>query len=154
MYKRQLIYCWLVIGLFGVFNTLLFCKFYSEIRLYFVNNWKYVCTVEVVFIASFVLFLILRMSNPDLWHPYRGGEKPMELAYLNAVLSSISFPPYDPWMSGSVMNYYYWGYVPLAILTKITSLPTIITFNLSVVTLFAITSTLLFSFGFKRLINF
>ena len=144
---NTLIYCWLVIVLFGLFNTLLFYKFYSDIRLYFVNNWKYVCTVEVVFIASFVLFLILRMSNPDLWHPYRGGEKPMELAYLNAVLSSMSFPPYDPWMSGSVMNYYYWGYVPLAILTKVTSLPTIITFNLSVVTLFAITSTLLFSFG-------
>ncbi len=139
--------CWVVIILFALFNITLMCKYFSEIKGYLVENWKYVCSVEIVFMLSFLGFLILRMSNPDLWHPYRGGEKPMELAYFNAVLRSVSFPPYDPWLSGSVMNYYYWGYVPLSILTKLTNLPTTIAFNLSVVTLFSVTCTLLFSLG-------
>ena len=138
-------YCFMFIGIFAIFNVVVLYRCYSEITTYFRNHWKYMLIIELVFFASFVGFLILRMNNPDLWHPYRGGEKPMELAYFNAVVNSVSFPPFDPWMSGSKMNYYYWGYVPLSVLTKITYLPTVITFNLGIITLFSITCTLLFS---------
>ncbi len=71
-----------------------------------------------IFLAIFGLFLGFRLYYPDFWQPFLGGEKPFELAYLRAVSSSNSFPPYDPWYSGGVINYYYYGWHLVATLTK------------------------------------
>lgn len=89
---------------------------------------------EVLFWGVFALLLLSRYLNPDLVHPTMGGEKPMELAILNAVLRSPWLPPTDPWLAGHVLNYYYFGYVPFALLTRLTGLPASIGFNLAVPT--------------------
>jgi uncharacterized membrane protein len=86
------------------------------------NEWRerrrYFLTVEVITLLFFLLFLAVRLGNPDLWHPSKGGEKPMDFSYLNAVLKSTTFPPYDPWFAGGYINYYYYGFVLVGVLVK------------------------------------
>jgi YYY domain-containing protein len=85
---------------------------------------------ELVFLAAGGFFLSLRVRDPDLWHSFYGGEKPMELAHLNAILRSANFPPYDPWFADGTINYYYYGQYLVATLVKLTGIPVEIAFNL------------------------
>ncbi len=83
------------------------------------NNWRYYLVIEALAFIAFIAFLLIRLGNPDLWHPYKGGEKPMDFSYLNAVLKSTTFPPYDPWFAGGYINYYYYGFVIIGVPIKL-----------------------------------
>jgi YYY domain-containing protein len=112
------------------------------------ERWPLLAIEEALFASAFAAFLVLRMANPDLWHPYRGGEKPMDLAYLNAVVKSTWFPPYDPWFAGGAMNYYYFGWVLVGALVRLTAVPTPVAYNLAVPTWFALAVGSAFSIAY------
>ncbi len=95
--------------------------------------------IEILFALLFLFWLGVRYLNPDLYHPVAGGEKPMDFAYLNAVLRSSWFPPYDPWFAGAVMNYYYFGFVLVGAPMKALGIDPSVGYNIAVAMLFALT---------------
>ncbi len=112
-------------------------------------NRRYITFVEATLAALFLLFVLIRWGNPDLWHPAYGGEKPMDLAYFNAVLRSDTFPPYDPWFAGETINYYYFGFVVVAVPVKLLAMHTTLAYNLILPTLFALTGIGAFSAAYN-----
>ncbi|MDD5466407.1 MAG: DUF2298 domain-containing protein [Anaerolineales bacterium] len=113
------------------------------------GRWRYYLGVESLFLVFFLLDLLIRIGNPDLWHPWKGGEKPMDFAYLNAVLKSTTFPPYDPWYAGGYLNYYYFGFVLVGVLVKLLGIVPAIAYNLIVPTLFALIAIGAYSLGWN-----
>ncbi|HRJ19553.1 MAG TPA: DUF2298 domain-containing protein [Bryobacteraceae bacterium] len=116
-----------------------------EFRTFLAQNWRLLACAELVFFAAFALMAAVRLSNPDLWHPYLGGEKPMDLAYFTAVALSETFPPGNPWFAGGFINYYYFGFVPAAALLRLTGLPPEVAYNLALPAWYALSASALYA---------
>lgn len=98
----------------------------------------WILATELIFLAAFAAAVWIRMQNPNLWNPWTGGEKPIDLAYFNATIRTPFFPPYDPWFRNGTIHYYYWGLVPWAMLTRITGIVPTTAYNLAVPGVFAL----------------
>ncbi len=125
--------------------------FMQYLRKEWNSNRRYYLMIEGLFLAFFLIDLIIRVANPDLWHPSKGGERPMDLSYLQAVLRSTSFPPYDPWFAGGYLNYYYFGFVLVGTPIKLLGLTPTIAYNYLLPTLFALVGIGAFSIGWNLL---
>ena len=113
------------------------------------RRWRVILAVEGLFALLFVAWIGVRLLQPDLWHPVVGGEKPMDFAYLNAVMKSTWFPPYNPWLSGTWINYYYFGFVIVGTLIQLIGTVPAIAYNLAVSLLFALTGVGAFSVAYN-----
>lgn len=89
---------------------------------------------EAIFLAALVGMALMRSYQPDPW----GTERPMDFAFFNAIARSPAFPPHDPWLSGYSINYYYFGYLLMAMLTVVTGAEPAVGYNLSLATIFAL----------------
>ncbi|MCA2000864.1 MAG: DUF2298 domain-containing protein, partial [Chloroflexi bacterium] len=121
----------------------------KPLAAFFVSQWKHILWVEGGFLALFLLSLFIRLGNPDLWHPWLGGEKPMDFAFFNAVLRTVYFPPEHPWFAGHYINYYYYGYIMAAIPVKLLGILPAIAYNLILPAWFAMTGAGVFSAAYN-----
>ncbi|MFC1995985.1 DUF2298 domain-containing protein [Chloroflexota bacterium] len=108
----------------------------DEFGAWFRKKRRYLLISEVLFLTAFVGWAIVRSANPEI----SGTEKPMELAFINAILRSPTLPPNDPWLSGYSISYYYFGYVMVAMLARLTATSGGIAFNLGVSLIFGLSA--------------
>jgi YYY domain-containing protein len=109
------------------------------------RNVRLVVANEVLFAVALGLWVLVRAYNPEI----SGTEKPMDFAFLNAILRSEHFPPLDPWLSGFAISYYYFGYLIVGMLTRLAAVPSEVAFNLAIALLFALTATGAFSLTYN-----
>ena len=102
------------------------------------RNRKLILVSEILFLVAFGVWTILRAYAADKIMN-AGGEKFMEIAFLNGILNSPTFPPLDPWLSGFGIAYYYFGYVMMALLTRLSGVSSGVGFDLYDALLFALT---------------
>ena len=87
----------------------------------------------VILIVMYGFGVALRWLNPEI----SGTEKPMDFAFLNAVVRASEFPPMDPWFAGEPINYYYLGYSMAGFVVQLSGVDLSIGYNLALATLVA-----------------
>ncbi|MBL7159091.1 hypothetical protein ISS85_01315 [Candidatus Microgenomates bacterium] len=142
---------WLVIIGLAIINFLIFKrKPWSKQQL------KIIIFEEVLFFLALLFWSWIRAHEPSI----HGLEKFMDFGFINAILKSKFFPPHDMWLSpspdprytgGSTINYYYFGHLTAAVLTKLTGINSAITYNLILANIFALCFTGAFSIGINLL---
>ena len=105
------------------------------------HNYRIILLIEAVFLLIYLVFLTIRYLDPGIDHT----EQPMDFAFLNASINTLTGQPLDPWFKGEVISYYYFGYWIFGTLTKISQLPSFASYNLALATIPAITGSILFA---------
>jgi len=77
----------------------------------------------------------------------------MDFGFINSILRSKYFPPADMWLAGKSINYYYFGHLTGAVLTKLSGISASETYNLILATIFALGITQTFSLCFNIVFN-
>ena len=147
--QNRLPFVLLALGSIAALSAVLLWRRRGEAALFVRSHWKLILINEVVFAAAYVLFVGIRLLNPDLWQPWLGGEKFMDFAFLNATLKSAYFPPYDPYFAGGYLNYYYYGQYVVGLLFKLAGIAPTVAFNLVIPMLFALTVGNSFCLGYN-----
>ena len=115
------------------------------------GHLAYVLSVELLFGLAVIGWAVFRAHNPNI--ETAGGEKWMEIAFVNSILRSESFPPQDPWLSGFGISYYYFGYVLMAMVARLSGLGATVAYTLFVPGLFALTLSGAFSLVYNLVVG-
>lgn len=127
----------LVLAVLAVISGIIWAREGRELWAALRARRRLIWITEALFLCALAALALLRAYSPDI----AATEKPMEFAFINGILRSPSLPPQDPWLAGFSISYYYFGYVIAAILTRLSALPSDVTFNLLGATLFSLTVT-------------
>ena len=107
---------------------------FPEFLEYLKSHIWTIVVVDVLFVGALVGWTLVRAYNPSIIHT----EQPMDFALLNSVVRAESMPPQDPWLSGSSVSYYYFGYVMHGVLAKLSGVEPAVAYNLALALLFSL----------------
>ncbi len=129
-----------------IFFALVAIQFYflrkkQNLLTIFKQFWKILLIEELLFFITIFFWAYIHTFAPDI----NGLEKYMDFGFINSILRSEYFPPQDMWFPPFPINYYYFGHLMTAVLTKLSNLPSNLTFNLMLSTIFAFCFTQAFS---------
>jgi YYY domain-containing protein len=113
-------------------------KFYTRERLRSSLLW------DLSFLIPFIFMLEVRWINPTISY----AEKFMDHAFIASIMRQPVVPPLDPWYAGGTMDvYYYLGYWMSGALGLVTGVPSQVTFNLILPTVFGLSVVSLYALG-------
>ncbi len=115
----------------------------ENILLIIKHTWRIILFEELLFFAGLTFWAYIHSFAPDI----HGLEKYMDYGFINSMLRTEYFPPKDMWLAPLNINYYYFGHLLTAMLTKLSLLPSNITFDLMLSTIFAFCLVQSFSIG-------
>ncbi|MFQ5381049.1 MAG: DUF2298 domain-containing protein, partial [Dehalococcoidia bacterium] len=98
----------------------------------------------VLFAVCFLAFSFYRSYLPDIG----GTEQPMDFMFMNAAITSPSYPPEDPWLAGESVSYYYLGYIEAGFLSELAGVTPATGYNLSLAWLFGATAASVWSVAY------
>ena len=96
--------------------------------------WRPLLAFEALFAVAFSVCAVFNAFSPDVWQT----EKPMDMALINATVTSEGHPPHDPWMAGEDLNYYYLGHLAMGVLVRLTDVEPSAGYNLGLAVLFGL----------------
>jgi YYY domain-containing protein len=105
----------------------------DNLREWFRRYWYYAVGVELLFLLVFAVAVWARAMVGNI----SGTEQPMDLMFINAAYRADHFPPKDPWLSGHTVAYYYFGYVLVAMMSRLSDVQTDIGYNIGLATIAA-----------------
>jgi uncharacterized membrane protein len=133
---------------YGLFFLIL-CKYKHDLlnAISFKEKWRCFLLEELLFIAIMLFWVFIRAHQPDI----HNIEKFMDFGFVNSILRSNYFPPKDMWFANSTINYYYFGHLVTAVLTRISGIDSSVTYNLMIASIFSFIFTGSFSIGLNLL---
>jgi len=105
------------------------------------KSWRVIIFQEILFMGGLILWSLVRGYQPGI----NGLEKFMDFGFINSLLRSEYLPPTDMWFAGESINYYWYGHFVTAFLTKLSQIPSGITYNLMLATILGLGLTSAFS---------
>lgn len=139
---RILPFTWLtiLISLALIFSVGLVISRIDERKSFFLITCE-----ELFFFGALLLWSWVKGHEASI----HGLEKFMDFGFMKSILESQYFPPADMWYAPLPINYYYFGHMVVAVLTKISGIDLSYSFNLMLATIFALTVTMSFSIGYQ-----
>ena len=130
---------WVVIAAVTGLSAFILVKLKEEIMDFIKRKCGLILVTELFFFFVFMLYAHFRMYQPDII----GTEKFMDFAFMNSIAKADKMPPFDPWMYGKglYISYYYFGYLMMALLMKISAVPNGIAYNLALTSVVALSAT-------------
>ena len=119
----------------------------AGIKRIFQGKIRFFVIEEILFAVCLAFWSFVKGNQPDI----HGLEKYMDFGFVNSILRSTYLPPKDIWFTPFSINYYYFGHLMTAVLTRISGIPSNITFNLMIAVLFALTFVSAFSIAINLL---
>lgn len=113
------------------------------LRRFWKLNWRGMLCAELLFLAAFWGYLILRAHVPGVM----ATEAPANFAILNTAMRSDTYPPADAWLAGQHLVYYYFGHAAAALAANAAGIPRLLAFDLALANLFGLAVLCAFALG-------
>jgi len=138
----------LILAVLALVSFVVASRRWREMGEFLSRGWMYVLFVEALFAVALVVAAYLRSYVAEIaW-----TEKPMDIAFLSAVVRDHQFPAQDPWLAGHSVPLYYFGHVMIGALTLFTGLRTGVTFNLGLALIGALSAVAILGLVYNLLV--